>query len=279
MFELPKRMVALPTYRERVDLAVATENLKATASESSDPEVLLGLAFLARPGDLARREISEKAVKIRPEYAPIVGTLTVMLDGIDAKSIGELIRRDPDNALGYYLRGALLHQSDEEDEALVAFRKAAHCSELRLYESATGPALFKVLDALKLAGRDRLGALSWMASRTSDFSSAVLQHLRQALFEAARLTRPDKREEICDLLVILGGHLYATNFQNRWFAERALETAFLLKAELGPKNSPMAQGYAATAFGLFSAACKWPGFEEERKPVDVARFLPSWIHR
>src|SRR2546430_7780071 len=152
MFELPKKMFALPTYRESVDQAVSAGNLKAVAANTTDPEVLLGLAYLARTGDSVRREISEMAVKARPEYSPMVAVLAVMLDGIDEESIGELVRRDPNNALGYYLQGALLHQSDRENEAMVAFRKAAHCSELRLYESTTGPALFKALDALKLTG-------------------------------------------------------------------------------------------------------------------------------
>jgi len=99
------------------------------------------------------------------------------------------------------------------------------------------------------------------------------------LFESARLSNPDKREEIFDLLVTLAGHLYATNFTNRWFAQRALECAFLLKAEIAPNGSPMMHGYAAAASSLFSAACKWPGFEEEENPLDVARFLPSRIHQ
>src|SRR5438876_2237464 len=175
MFELPKKMFAQPTFRESLDKAVCGENLKAVATNTTDPEVLLGLAFLAQTGDRIRPEISKLAVEARPDYGPIVTVLAITMDGIDEQSIGKLIQRDPDNALGYYLRGTLLHQSDEEEEALVAFRKAAHCSELRLYESATGPALFKAIDTLNLKSHDRLCALSWMASRSSNFSSAGLQ--------------------------------------------------------------------------------------------------------
>jgi hypothetical protein len=80
-------------------------------------------------------------------------------------------------------------------------------------------------------------------------------------------------------LLILAGHLYAWNFQNRWFAQRALETAFLLKAEVAPNKSPLTHGYAAAAISLFSAACNWPGFEDETKPMDVARWLPASLHQ
>ena len=146
--------------------------------------------------------------------AQAVAVLAITMDGIEEQSIGKLIKRDPDNALGYYLQGTLLHQADKQTEAIEAFRKAAHCSELRLYESNTGPALFKSLDALNLTGRDRLCALSWMAARSSDFCSAALQPVKQALCEVARRSAPNQREEISELLLILAGHLYATNFQN-----------------------------------------------------------------
>src|SRR5206468_1133232 len=46
----PKRMYARATFRESVDKAVFGENLKAAASSTTDPEVLLGLAFLVQTG-------------------------------------------------------------------------------------------------------------------------------------------------------------------------------------------------------------------------------------
>ena len=279
MFDLPKKMFVRPTFRESVDGAVFGENLKAVASNTTDPEVLLGLAFLAQTGDTIRPEISKTASEARPDYAPIVAVVAITMEGIDEQSIGELIRRDPDNALGYYLRGTLLHQCDEEEEAQVAFRKAGHCSELRLYESTTGPALFKAMDRLNLKSHDRLCALSWMASRSCEFSSSGLQPICRALSELAQAAELARRQEISDLLLVLAGHLYATNFQNRWFAQRALESALLLKAKLASNNHPMMHGYAAAAISLFSAACKWPGFDEERKPEEVARFLPYYIHQ
>lgn len=101
--KFPQKMFDLPVYRESVDKAVSADNLKAVASSTTDPHVLLGLAFLARTGNPVRQEISEMAVKAEPEYAPIVAVLAIGMDGIYEKSIGELIQRDPDNALGHYL--------------------------------------------------------------------------------------------------------------------------------------------------------------------------------
>src|SRR2546430_15247013 len=103
MFELPKKMFALPTYRESVDQAVSAGNLKAVAANTTDPEVLLGLAYLARTGDSVRREISEMAVKARPQYSPMGALLGGVLDGMGEQSTGGLVPRDPDNALGDYL--------------------------------------------------------------------------------------------------------------------------------------------------------------------------------
>jgi hypothetical protein len=96
--------------------------------------------------------------------------LAVTLDGVDEATVADLIRRDPDNALGHYLRGYLRHGANDAGETLAAFRRAAHCSQLRLYESITGGALFAALDALNLTGRARLCAASWMASRFMNFA-------------------------------------------------------------------------------------------------------------
>src|SRR6266480_1579736 len=202
----------LPTYRESVDQAASAENLKAVALKSTDPQVLLGLAFLARVGDPVRNEISEIAVETTPAYAPVVTVLGIMMDGADESSVDELIRRDPDNALGYYLQGNLLYQSRKENESLV-FRKAAACSELRLYESITGEALFKALDALNLKGLDRLCALSWIATRSSNFYIIYLQPLYGTLSELARRADVGTRKEISEMILVMGGHLFNSNFQ------------------------------------------------------------------
>src|SRR2546430_9643929 len=99
MFELPKKMFALPTYRESVDQAVSAGNLKAVAANTTDPEVLLGLAYLARTGDSVRREISEMAVEARPQYPPKGPLPGLLMDRMDGHSIRVLVRREPDNAL------------------------------------------------------------------------------------------------------------------------------------------------------------------------------------
>lgn len=272
-------MFDLPTYREPVDKAVSVEDLKAVAWRTTDPQVLLGLAFLARVGSPVRQEISEMAVKARTEYAPLVAVLAIAMDAIDEQSIGELIRRDPDNALGYYLQGKLLYDSDRDIEALEEFRKAAHCSELRLYESVTGDALFKALDALKLQGRDRLCALGWMASRSSNFTSVGLQPLQHALSELARSGDTARREDISDLLLVLAGHLFATNFVARQFAQWTLLSAFGLKAEIASDNPQKKHGYEAAAQALASTFDGWPGIDDRLKTLNSVQFLPDRIHR
>jgi len=138
-------MPSLPTYRESVDKVASAENLKAVASATSDPEILLGLSFLAKAGDPVRKELAEMAVRTRNEYTPIVAVLSLIMDRINEESVGELVQRDPDNALGHYLQGTLLHVSNRESEALSAFGTAAACSELRMYDSTTGEALSRHL--------------------------------------------------------------------------------------------------------------------------------------
>ena len=81
------------------------ENLKAVASATSDPEILLGLTFLAKAGDPVRKELAEMAVRARNEYTPVVAVLPLIMDRIDEESVVELVRRDPDNALGHHLHG------------------------------------------------------------------------------------------------------------------------------------------------------------------------------
>src|SRR2546426_5931012 len=276
-----QKMYALLNYRESVGQAVAAGNLKAVASKTTDPLVLLGLAFLAEVGSPARQEISDMAVKARPEYAPIVAVLAVAMDGINEASVGELIKRDPDNALGYYLQGNLLHGSNKDKEALEAFRKAASRLELRLYESTTGDALFKAIDALNLKGLDRLYALSWMATRSSNFNIIFAQPLYGTLSELARSADPETRKEISDLLLVLGGHLFSTNFENRTFAQRAVQSAFRLKAEIADvEKSPTMNGYVAVVQALVSTMVSWPGIEERKQtPLKLAQFLPNRIYR
>jgi hypothetical protein len=273
-------MPKLPAYRESVDNVASAESLKAVASATRDPEILVGLAFLAKAGDPVRREIAEMAVRTKSEYAPIVAVLSLIMDRIDEESVGELVQRDPDNALGHYLHGTLLHVANHGSEALGAFRKAAACSELRLYDSTTGEALFKALDTLDLKGLDRLCALSWTVSRWANFSSVGIQPTYWALSELARTVDAATRSELAEILLTLAGHLFATNFTNRWFAQRAVEAAFVLKAELAAaENAPKMNGYAAAVHGLTSAMFSWPGMEDRKKPLQLARFLPDRIHR
>jgi hypothetical protein len=276
-----QKMYDLPTYSEAVDRAVAAENLKKVASNTNDPEILLGLAFLAKVGDPARLEIARLAVTTKPEYAPIVAVLAVTMDGIENNTVSELIKSDPQNALGYYLQGKLLYDSGSEKEALESFRKAASCPELRLYDAITGEALFKALDALNLKGRDRLCAASWMATRSSSFSALGLQFVPQGLMELARTADLATRKEISELLLVVAGHFFASNFNNRGFAQRAAESAFRLKAEIAAtEQSPKMDGYAAAVQALVSVS--WPGIKEtypHEDPLRLAQFVPSRIHR
>jgi tetratricopeptide (TPR) repeat protein len=271
----------LPTYSNTLDKTITAENLKAVASRTTDPRVLLGIAFLAQTGSPARPEVSEMAVKSNPWYAAVVAVIAVSLDAIDEKSVTELIKLDPDNALGYYLQGDLLYQSGKEKEALTAFRKAAACSELRLYESATSDALFAALDALELQGRDRLCALSWMATRSSNFCITALQPLSSDMWESAGHADLETRKEISDWLMILAGHLFATNLTNRSLAQQALESAFRLKAETAfAEKSPTTNGYVAVVRALVSTTLSWPGIEEYRiAPYELARQVPWLIHQ
>lgn len=274
----PQKMFDLPTFSEVVDKAVSAENLRAIASGTADPQVLLGLACLARSGSPVRRDILDKAVETRPEYGPISAVFALAMDGVNESGVDEVIKRDPDNALGYYVQANVLYERDQDEEALEAFRKGAHCSELRLYEPVTGVAIFKALDALNIQGRDRLCALSWMACRSSHFSARVMQFLSWPLSDWGRRAR--STEEICDLLLVLAGHLFATNFDSRWAARQALEHAiFGLKAKV-----PTVEMFP-TMRGLASTMLRWPGSnvgqdpDEPHKRLRLAQSLPDMIHR
>jgi len=276
-----QKMFLLPTFRESVDKAVSAENLETVASETTDPQVLLGLAFLAQAGSPVRQEISEMAVNASPEYAPIVAVLAIAMDGSDEKSVEELIKRDPDNALGYYLQANLLYHSGKAEESLAAFKRAAACPELRLYESITGEGLFKALDTLKFTGPDRLCASSWVWTRRSNFNLICLQPLPGTLLDLARGADLETRKEISDLLLVLGGHLFTTNFENRTFAQRAVQSAFRLKAEIAAvEKSPTMNGYVAVVQALVSTMVSWPGIEQRKQtPLELARFVPGRIWR
>ncbi len=279
MTRLPTKIPDLPSYREPVDKAVSAESLGAAAAAATDPPVLLGLAFLARAGDPVRKELSEMAVRARSEYAPIAAVLAVALDSIDAETVGGLVRADPDNALGHYLQGALLHVSSRRDEALDAYRKAAACPEMRFYDSILGEALFKALDALHLHGLDRLCALSWKTSRWADFSGAGMQPTYGALSEIGRAAEPATRSEAAEMLLTLAGHLFVTNFTNRWYAQFAVQEGLGLKAELAADWLPKKNGYAAAVYGMASQMFNWPGIKEwwQHGPLQLAQFLPNRI--
>ena len=253
----------LPTYSDAVDKALSPQNLKSIASKSKDADVLLGLAFLVRPGDPMRGEIADLVVKSKADYAPIAAVIAVRMDGIDDKTIGELLKSDPDNACGYYLQGSLLCQAGEEQETLVPFRKAAACLDLRLYENVTGPALFKALDALDLKGRDRLSALSRTASLSINADISAWQPLIDSLEELSQKADLERRNEISRILLLLAGHLYTTNFGNRDFAERALQSSFRLQAEdAAAEKSAAMNGYAAVTQAIISVqeTINRPGF-------------------
>ena len=253
----------LPTFDAAVNQMVSPENRKSAASKATDPDVLLGLDYLAEQGNTVRREIAEMVVKAKPEYAPIVAVLAVRMETLNEKAVAELVKSDPDNAYGYYLQGNLMYEADKEQDALAAFRKGAACPELRLYENVTGPALFKGLDALGLKGRDRLCALSWVATRAADADIGHWQPAIQTLAELTHEADLGTRKEISEILLLLAGHVYATNFVNRDFAERALEYSFRYKTEAAAaEKSPAMNGYAAVTEALVSVqmAINQPGF-------------------
>jgi hypothetical protein len=59
-----------------------------------------------------------------------------------------------------------------------------------------------------------------------------------------------------------------------------LEQAFGLKAEVARADKTARKyGHAAAAHALFSAAVRWPGFEHAAQPSELARWLPTEIHR
>jgi hypothetical protein len=119
MIRLPTRIPDLSPARESVVRAVSSENVRALAANTSDPSTLLGLSFMVRSGqDSVRKELGALAAAGNSQYAPVVAGLCLMLDRIDAETVGELVQRDPNNALGHYLQGVLQHVSNRSTEAL-----------------------------------------------------------------------------------------------------------------------------------------------------------------
>jgi hypothetical protein len=282
VIQLPISMPNLPPFLESVQQAVSAESLRSAARATTDPAVLLGLSVLAKSGDAVRKELADIVLRSKSEYASVLAVLTVMMERIDDVSVAELVQQDPDNALGRYLQGTLFHVSNRDDESLDAFRRAAACSELRCYDSITGEALFKAVDALGLQGRDRLCALSWTISRWQNFSSLGFQPVYWAMSELAKEADPGTRSELAEILLTLAGHLFASNFVNRFFAQRAVEAAFTLKAELlAAESLPKRQGYAAAVYGLVTPFFSVPGIKEwwNHSPQHLARDLPSYIYR
>jgi hypothetical protein len=281
MIKLPTNIPDLPPFLERVRRAVSSESLKAAAASTEEPLLLLGFAFLARAGHPVRGEIARKAVAAAPNYAPIAALLAVTLDRIDESSLAELIRTDPTNALGHYLQGALLHASKNDADALHAFRIAARLPEARFYSDILGKASFVALNALNLDGADRLCAMSWSISRWLGFSSIGLQPIIWSLPELARNLDPTLRTEVADVLLNLAGHLFATHFTNRWFAQRAVEQAFIMRADLEHTYSAKRHGYATVIYALSSPLLSVPGLKEwwSPGPFQLAQFLPDRINR
>src|ERR1700722_34123 len=267
-----------PSLNEAVEKAVAPTNLRAVAARTSDPEVWLGLSFLAQPGDPVRPELSEKAVEARPELSPVAIILANAMDGVDKQSIDKLIHRDPDNALGYYLLGNQLSKPGAEKETLEAFRKGAACPELRLYGGAVSNVLFKALDALDLKGRDRLCASSWMATRWANFEIGNLQSQGNVLGRMAQDADVGTQKEISDLMVAVAGHLIGSDFQNRIFGERVLVGAFHFKASIAASEKSAAmKGYASVVQSLVSNSRGGPS--QRNDPLALAQFLPGRIWR
>jgi hypothetical protein len=282
MHHLPVNVPDFPPTLESVRQAVTAERLRVLSAASTDPLVLLGLGLLARSGGPVRQELAELAVGQRSEYAPITALLSVMLDRVDENSIGELVRKDPDNAIGHYLAGTLLHISNAADEAFAEFKRAAGCAEMRFYGATIREALFRALRAADLQESDRVCALSWATSRWLDFSSFGIQPIYGAIPELANNATPTTRHELAEILLALGGHLFVVNFTNRWFALRAVEAALILRAGNEAGTSPAkGNGYAAAVYGLAMPLLSVPGLKEwwHRSPQQLAQFLPARIHQ
>ena len=84
-------MFPLPTYSEVIDKAVSADKLKETALAAGDPDISLGLAFLAKTGESVRQELSDLVLEAKPDYAPTVTVLKLTMDGVDQPAVARLI--------------------------------------------------------------------------------------------------------------------------------------------------------------------------------------------
>src|SRR5688572_28455499 len=101
-------MHAMPMPCEETAKALASEKLKELAAATNDPDVLLRLMYLTQTNDPAGEEIAKLVVKAKPDYAAVMAVLRVTIARPEEANVAELIARDPDNALGHYLRATLL---------------------------------------------------------------------------------------------------------------------------------------------------------------------------
>jgi hypothetical protein len=119
-----------------------------------------------------------------------------------------------------------------------------------------------------------------------NFGAAILQHLSVPLSEWGWRADGAARQEMAELLLILAGHLFATNFYNRWAARRALENAvFGLKANVPAAEKFPSMVGATGAERLVRTMLRWPGMDdtattdEPHKHLRLAQYLPDRIHR
>lgn len=272
-------MQGLPITPEGARAAVASENLRAVAATTDDPDLLLGLAYLAPAGDAVRGELGGRAVGADAACGPPAAVIGVLMDGPDETTIAALLESDADNALGHYMLAHLAYRARREPDALRAFARATACTELRLYENRTSGMLFKALDALNLRGRDRVGAVAWMATR---FTNACIEHvlvLPQQLAEMATQADASGRETISDMLLTLAGHLHRTNGFCRMGSEQALAGAFRLKAELAAEDSPRRYGYATATSVLRGMSIGWPHIADQKDLRRIVPFVASRVYR
>lgn len=200
------------------------------------------------------------------------------MDGVDEQSANELIRRDPNNALGYYFLASRLYGPGKEKEMLAAFRKGAACPELRLYGESISNVLFKALDALGLKGRERLCASSWMATRWGNFEIGNLQAQATLLRRLAKHADLATQNEISDMMLMLAGQVIASDMQyHERFGNDALRQAFRLKAQIAAgEKSPMMNGYVGVVQALVSTRPDGSGLKRD-DPRALALHIPGSI--
>ncbi len=273
-----QQMSRYPAYVASVNKALAPAALRDHLATVSDPKIRLGLAYLAPGGSPVRAEIGRELPTSEKELRRAHGVLQVMLDEINPALVEALVTLDPENGLGHYLAGNLAFRENRDDEALAAFRRGAACKEIRCYEALTSAGLKQALQSLGFNPRERLGAISWLASRKRGFSTKSMQETVVALTTLAYRDGDGRRREAADLLLTLAGQLYVGNFYTREYADRALQTSFRFKAELAAlEKAPEMNSYAAVAQALVSVAISWPGIDDGPMGMQVARSLPSLI--